>query len=733
MTLSPARLRRIVLGAVVLVYSACGSTSGCAGCTPAPVDFDKEHPQQRFDNAMQVRLSQQGVSFLETNFENMVSMLVPGGLNFTIPPTDCSSSSQKICCSGPACSVQMAIKSVNITPTPQSTLALDLRAEVKTPNKIKFEKNLWIYWLSCDVSFDSTKSSPPTLGLKANVDLVVQANDGNRLAIKRGATSVQDFDCGDISITGGIDCTIAGWLCTFFKGTIENQLIGTLDSTVDGMLKSLPLGQQGRFDVASFLNAYSPRTTGLVDYYLWAGGYAEAEQSGMSLGIQGGFRAAKHNACVPNCEASGAKCAPPSKAAIPRSTAFRGNLRPDGKPFDVGIGVDTKSLDLGAYAMYSSGGLCLDISTQTLPALSSDMFAILVPSLKALTSGASVPMMLAVRPRNPPTVELGAGKWHKDASGKVVIDDPLLKLKAKDFAADVYVQLDERMVRLFTVVGDLELPALLYADASGKLQPMLGALDKALTNIRLENADLITEDTATLAKLFPTILSLAAGFLASGFDPIELPSVQSLKLILDAGSLATVDANKVLGIFANLGIVKPKSWKEQEASRVEAEARLEELVVPERSAFRVSSERFDPWNGPKAWLRVGGKGPVAADPSQLEYAFRIDGGFFRPWEQGERILVQDPILWLEGDHTVEVIARVKDRPETTSTPARLTLPIRARLSPADRELAASAPRAGAAEPPEESQGCALGGGESGPGALAWLLLAGLFLAARRRR
>jgi MYXO-CTERM domain-containing protein len=715
-----------VLGAAVLLYSACGSTSGCAGCAPNPIDFEKEHPAQRFDNAMQVRLSQQGISFLETNFESMVTMLVPGGLNFTIPPTDCSSNSQKICCSGPACSVQMSISSVNLTPTPQSTLALDLRAQVKTPNKIKFEKNLWIYWLECDVNFDSTKASPSTIGLKANIDLVVQPADGNRLAIKRGATTLEDFSCSDITISGGIDCTIAGWLCTFFKGTIEKQMIGTLDSTVDGMLKSLPLGQQGRFDVASFLQSYSPRTTGLVDYYLWAGGYAEAEQSGMSLGIQGGFRAAKPNACVPSCEGAGAKCTPPAKAAIPRSNAFRVNTRPDGKPFDVGIGVDTKSLDLGAYAMYSSGGLCLDISTQTLPALSSDMFAILVPSLKSLTSGSSVPMMLSVRPRNPPTVALGAGKWHKDTTGKVVIDDPLLKLKAKDFAADIYVQLDERMVRLFTVVGDLELPALLYADANGNLQPMLGSLDTALTNIRLENADLITEDTATLAKLFPTILSLAASFLASGFDPIELPSVQSLKLVLDNGSITTVDANKVLAIFANLGLVKPKKFVDE--GRLEVDASVEALVVPETSAFRVSRS-FDPFAGPKAWLRVGARGAVAGEP--LEYAFRIDGGFFRPWEEGDRLLVQDPIFWLQGEHTVEVIARVKGRPETTSrVPARLTLPIRSRATSSALETAT--PPAAPVEAAPETGGCALVPG-AGPGAPALLLLLGLILLARRRR
>lgn len=670
--ISPAVIWRLVLGVgLLLIAAACGSTGGCQGCAtqPIPGGFKQQH---RFDNAMQVRLSSSGIDFLENNFEGLVTTLVPGGLSFTIPPTGCTSGNQKVCCSGPACTANMDITTVNITPTPKSTAKLAMRAKVKT-STIPFEYKLLLFWVSCNVNFDSAKSGQPDLGLNADINLVVDPNDNNKLKISRGTTTLVDFDSGDIDISGGIDCTIVNWLKSLFKGQIEKALMGTVDDTLDAMLQDLPMGQEGRFDVASFMSAFSPGTTGAMDYLLWAGGYAEAENAGMSVGVMGGFRAAKHNACVPDCEAPGASCQPPQKAAIPRSLAFRNNTRPGGNPYDVGIGVHRQSLDLAAYAMFSSGALCLDIDTQTVSQLSSGMFALLVPSLNTLTGGKNVPMMLAIRPRQPPTVTLGKGTYHKDATGQVVIDEPLLKIKAKDFAIDIYAMVDERFVRIFTVVGDLELPALLFPDADGKLQPILGDLAKALTNVKVESADLIKEDPATLASLFPTLIGLAGTFLAGGFQPIELPALQGIQLELGADSITTTDSNDILAIFANLTMVKSTSLGE--STSVDTDAGLAGLSLPDTEAFRLGPG-FDPWAGPAVTLELEARLPAALAGKPVEYSYRVDGGFFHPFVEGERIVVRDPLFWLQGNHSVEVMARVKGQPSTLDpTPVRVPFTI----------------------------------------------------------
>lgn len=683
--ISPAVLWRLVLGAALLLISAaCGSTGGCQGCTTTTVGFPPEH---RFDNAMQVRLSQSGVTFMEQNFDKLVTTLVPGGLAFDIPPS--CGSSQKVCCSGPPCSLDMNITSVQITPTPKSTAKLSLRAQVKTVNPIKFEQKVLIAWISCDVSFDSTKSGASDLGLNADIDLVIDANDDNKLKISRGSTSLVDFDNGDISISGGVTCTIIDWVKSLFMGTIKDQMMGTVDDALDGMLQDLPMGQEGYFDVASFMSSFSPGTSGVMNYMLWAGGYAEAENSGMSVGVMAGFRAAQHHGCVPNCEVSGASCTPPQKAAISRSQLFRGNTRPDGQTFDVGIGAHRQALDQAAYGLYSSGGICLDVSSQTVAQLSSALFALLVPSLNTMTGGKNMPMMLSIRPRQPPTVELGKGTYHTDAGGKVVIDEPLVKIKAKDFTADVYVLADERYIRLFTIVGDLEVPALLFPDSDGMLQPILGDLTSALTNIKIENNDLVTEDPDSLKQLFPTLIGLAATFLSGGFEPIALPAIQGMELQLDSGSITSVENNEVLAIFAKLAIVQTTSGTIQTGGgSADTEASVDQLVVPPTEAFKLGPG-FDPEGGPAVTLALGAKVPPAMAGRAVEYSYRVDGGFFHPWSSSSRIVVQDPLFWLQGRHTIEVMARVQGEPATIDpTPARVSVMIdtvapRVRLVPTE--------------------------------------------------
>jgi len=743
MTPSMARaLRRLALvAALVGISSACSGT-GCQGCTPQPIPggFPTEH---RFDTAMQVRLSDTGVGFLEKNFSSLVTMLVPTGLSFDIPPTGCTSTDQKICCPpSPACTATMSIASTKLTPTPQSTLKLNLRANVQT-SKIKYEKSVPLLgWFSCDVTYSSVKAAPTTLGLLADVNFLEDSQ--RKLQISRGTTTLEDFDCNDIDITGSWYCTVVDWLCPLFQTMIEDQLASTVDSTLDGMLKSLPLGQESRVEVASFLSSFSPTSQGQLDYLLWGGGYAEAENAGMSIGALGGFRPAKYSTCVPNCEIAGASCVPPSPPAIPRSPVFRQNVRPDGKPFDVGIGVDGKTLEMAAYGLYASGGLCLDVSSRSVTQLSSATFGLLVPSISALTGAQTLPMMISVRPRQPPTVTLGKGTYHQDANGSVVIDDPLLKINAKDFALDIYLQLDERMVRLFTVVGQLELPVLLYADGSGRLQPMIGDLDKGFTNVRVESSELVTENPEDLAKAFPTVLALAAGFLGSSFSPIELPSVQKLKLLLDGGSVTSVDSNQVLAIFANLGLVQttklsgplPTGVGEEGAGQVKGAGQVRawavqvELWVPPTEAFRLGPA-FRSEDGPRLTLRVGAEVPPALAGQPLEWTYRVDGGFFRPWTSGSRLVARDPLFWLQGEHTIEVIARIKDRPETTSQPVQRRVLIDTMHAAAPTRSVARVAAASGSITAAEQGGCSVGGRVSSLGGLALLGLALLFL--RRRR
>ncbi|MFH1132039.1 MAG: hypothetical protein V1754_11935, partial [Pseudomonadota bacterium] len=546
--------RLLLLTSISGLIFACES-QGCEGCQqePIPGGFPVSH---RFENAIQVRVARHGLDFLEENFESLVATIVPTGLTFDIPPTGCTSNDQKICCDGNPCSASMDIQSVSITPISPNKTKLHVNATVQT-TKIKYQTYQLFSWWTCDVQYDSTEGSPSTLGLDADVDLIIQAD--RKLKIQRSNTSFSNVQCGDISISGSWYCTVADWLCTFFRGTIENGVTEAINDTVDSLLEELPTGQEGRFDLASFMSDFSPTTGSKMDYILWGGGYAQAENDGVSAGTLAGFKALVQNPCVPDCEATGSICTPPPKPEIVRSPIFRGNERPDGKPFQVGLGIHQFALDMAAYAMYKSGGLCLDVGANLVSQLSSDIFGYMFSSLPKLTGGKNVPIKLSFRPMVPVDISFGAGKYHEDNNGILVIDEPLITLSARDFTIHVYVLIDNRYIRLFTVTGDLVAPAMLFADANGDLQIILGELKNALTNVRVENAELIEESPEELAAVFPTLVGIGASFAASGLEPIPLPSIQGIKMLLDEGSITSVENNQILALFANLSLAAQQS------------------------------------------------------------------------------------------------------------------------------------------------------------------------------
>lgn len=664
--ISRAVLWRLGLGLTAWAFAtACGSTGGgCGGCNAQeiPGGFPQEH---RFDNAMQVRLSNSGITFMEQNFGSLIEQLVPGGLSFDIPST--SSSGMEVCTPQPSppCSASASITSVSITPTPQSTAKLKLRATVSTSVlKVKY------IGVTCDATFHSDQSGKPDIGLEADINFEVQANNNNKLGIVVGQTSLEPIESGDLSISGNLLCTFADALKPLFTGFIEDALVGMLDDMVASMLKDVPLGDEGRMNLGDLLASFSPGTSGWMDYLVWAGGYATAEQDGMSLGVMGGFRAAQHHPCVPSCEVQGAHCMPPQKAAISRSEIFRANTRPhDGKAFDVGIGVHKLALDAAAYALYDSGALCLNVTAGTVSQLTSSFFALMIPSLNVLTNGQNVPMMLSARPHFPPSVHLGKGLFTSDDKGNVTIQEPHITLRAKDFAFDILVLLDERYIRLMRIIGDLDIPILLFPDADGKLLPIIGDLDNSMTNIQVQRHDLIKENPQDLAQVFPTLMGLAGGMLSGSLNPIELPAFQGLKLQLDENSITAVDNNWILAVFAKMAMVQTLMGTPTD-TQVDTEASVEEILLPSTDAFKLGPA-FDPSAGPAVTLKLSARVPSRMLGSPVEYTYRVDGGFFHPWTTASRITVRDPLFWLQGQHTVEVMARIKGQHRTTdSTPAR---------------------------------------------------------------
>src|SRR5262245_5657969 len=114
------------LFAITLIFLvfACsgGGCSSCEGCGVAPIPGGFPIAQ-RIPNSAQMRLSESGIQFIESNIGPIATTLVPGGLDFDIPPSSGSTSGiDYTVCPGGDCRAHIEIRSLDLTPTAPNSL-----------------------------------------------------------------------------------------------------------------------------------------------------------------------------------------------------------------------------------------------------------------------------------------------------------------------------------------------------------------------------------------------------------------------------------------------------------------------------------------------------------------------------------------------------------------------------------------------------------------------------------
>ena len=740
---------RLVLGAFVLtVVAACSSSgSGCAGCNTEtiPGGFPAA---KTYEKAMMAQVSQAGLTFLEQNIGSLVAGFMPNGLSFDIPKTGCTdpTAALKMCCTtGAVCKATAEITGAKLDPKKPNQLSAQIDAAAwtgtgtltaKKPAKLPVSVTFLGLTVNCDMVLDATKGAKKSLAITTTVTFNVDKTAPKKTTLAVSGTDFKDLEAADITISGsspicaGFNAFLQtpGVLDTFMP-MFKSSLITPIEAELKKQLAAQSLGQEGRVDLGAGMAAFSPSTTGKLDYFIWAGGYAEAQETpeGLSLGVLGGFEPAAVSTCVPDCEATGASCKPPTAETIGRSTALESGKDSSGKDYHLGVGIHRYTLARAGYALYRSGALCLTVGSATSSVISSGTFSLFLPSLKTLTGGYNSPVNLALRPQKPPTFKLGLGTYATDSSGKPTINDPLLTLTLPDLAIDFYVLADQRYIRVFRVTGDLAVPLLLFPDSKGQLQPVIGDLSKAFTNLKVSANELITEDSTKISGLIPTLIGLATSFVGDAIKPIDIPSLQGLALQLGPGSITSIDKDTageytLLALFAKLA--KASTTTPSPAMPAPGGSEVEIQTLATLSRVLPGEPGTPPRHGrsPSVLLDIQAILPPGLAGQEVEYTYKLDGGFFRPWTTGPQLAIQDPLLWLEGPHKVEVSARVKGAPETfDSSPATVAFNISREQH---LEPALPAPQAG---------GCVMGGRGAATGALIPLALLGLVLVLRRRR
>ena len=764
MTRSGARRKptrwHVVLTAVATLLAGGCAGNGCSCLGPTPGGFP---PEARTANAVQVRVSQTGIAAIESDPAALVSAFLGTGQDVAIPvPASCSGSYQ-VCCPGGTAQSPCGPLAIDLVRQAGDTPRLEVnpvqgnhqvnvivRARAHTASALPIDA----FGISCDVTVDTTQGNQQDVNLTMSLGLDQDATAGTTRidVLDSGFTGLET---ADVDIGGGGLCGVANWdpVKNYIIGQIQSQVTGLVQDSLSqalckpcasGMVDECggfadactdnvcmegdqcleELGLAGRAPASMILGGISSGQLGAMDIYEVAGGYAESNQSGISLGLLGGMlpAASDRDRCGPPAD-------PPAPVAVPRSSFFSGNTRPDtGEPFDLAVGVHQSQIDQAAWAAYQSGTLCANIGTAAVSQLTTDALAPFIPSLSDLTHGRTSPLVIGLRPEAPPTIALGPNTFKDDpASGERVVDQPLLDVTMTGAQIDIYAMVDDQYIRIMTIVADIHLPIGVDVDGTGELLPVLGGVDQALSNLTVENSEALVESPDDLASILPGILGVALPVLGGSLGPIALPQIGPLSIQVLPGGITSVDQNAFLAVFGTVGVAgtSPVATASR-APRAETTARVTGVVAP---------AQVGRGSRPALELELGGR--PGHSGAALEWSYRLDRGMWSPFTRSRRVTLARDALRLPGRHRLEVRAREVGQPRTVDATPVVLAPVLYRPGgvPAAQSVAPGAPHHVIAFHGTTSQGCNCDAGGGAGGGLAALVILALSLIGlgRRRR
>lgn len=446
------------------------------------------------------------------------------------------------------------------------------------------------------------------------------------------------------------------------------------------------LGLEGHMDLSGALASVSPGTQGAIDILFAVGGPSKRPDNsgfawgdlnpianGATLGMYGGAKASPVSGCVKFSD-----MALPTGIAIPAELITNdpptlGNMNAAQWPVGlagphVGIALAERYANYALNSIYNSGTICLGISTETIPQLSSGTLSLLANSLKDLgLQREAQQVALVVRPGKPPTATFG--------NGTDINMDPSVRVKLNQASFDFYIWSTDRFIRFMTATFDLDVPINLAVTKDG----LLPVLDKiGVTNGVVTNSELLREDPVVIASALQGLLGSLAGQFLGGIAPIDLSSaLGSLGLTLTIpesvdgkGSPGlrklTSGNDNYLGIFATLGIGAPAPFKANTTTL----SVVKKNVDP--AAFRIASATTD--NVPAVQIQLSS--PADNGAQAVEYSYRVDQGAWKPFSRERMVTVRDEWLRLQGKHTISARSRVVGHPESLDeTPATIDVVI----------------------------------------------------------
>jgi hypothetical protein len=712
----------------ILTIAACSGSSSCSSCgmTPLPSGFPKT---ERIENAASVRVTQSGFNFLQSHVGDLAANLLGGSgaadggvITFEIPESSTSGTGYDvtICPGGPDAAAGKCVAEIDIAHA-QLTITTgaphDILAFGPVPLRLK---NLPIQGKALGVipinvtavasghtnECDAASMTYKNVNVSIDISVEVERDTSHTSRIGYSKLRVVKMDISKDDITAGMHFCGGGlddWLLNSLKGLIAGQLLGGLTDTLadtvnqqlclksdpaatppcpdgstdhngicmygDNSCVSMMLGMDGHLDLGSALSSFSPGTSGGLDILFAVGGAGARTDdptqgwgdlnpiaNGATLGLFGGALPQPVSNCV--------KPVPLDlPTGIPIPGELMGNALPgwQGEGPHVGVAVSERFLNHALKGAYNSGVLCIGVSTEQVTQLSTGLFSLLVPSIKYLTyQKAAAPIAVVVRPQKPPTITIGNGTDPHS--------DPLLNVKLDEAMIDFYAWSTDRFIRIFTAQFDLAIPVNLEVTADG----LLPKLDKIfVNNPKVTNAELMKESPDAIAGALADVIEGLAGQFLGNLSPIDVSgSLASLGLTLNLQQAGIKKLSKgqdsFLGIFAAFGIAAPTT-----SMPIDTSIELVSKSTPP-DGFRLATIAQS--NRPSLTLRASS--PQGYGSTAVEYAWKVDKGYWHAWTTDRDLIVDDAILRLQGRHDVFVKSRIVGQPATEdTTPAAVRVTI----------------------------------------------------------
>lgn len=697
----PFRASRTSLLWLSTLFVACGgSDCGCDGFIEQP--YPPQHYDKTLPQGTQIRVTSHGLDFVEGNIQPLIEGALPEGLNFCLPKDTSSDTKlcfpyvegrsghhaedeQPLCDDGQeGCQISLTIEGAEIRPVPNSSLEIDVLIGGLNPT-IPFEADAPVIGeVKCDVTAyrrGGSINDPATVRAIVPVEFAVDDMSPTRdIRINVGEVGM-NLDDIDFDLKGNWKCGTADFLRGLFRGTIEGLIRDELKNAVDDIVKEnlcqtctdgntcgegstcdaddvcmynnssecvpVPLGVEGQLQLSSVIGDFVEEPNANVDTLFKVADFAQAD-TGLTLAARSGFQPVNFSECIPLDPTTR-----PSFEPIPISSTITGETKPgSGEPFMIGIGVHKSMIEHLLWSAWGSGGTCLIVDTRGTEQVSTGTLGIVWRSLRDLADGEARQAEIKIVPQTAPKLILGSNTVRETEDGYVV-DDGLFSIDWKDLDMHVYAWVQDRWTRLATVRMDLLLPVAIVPDG-GRLSVVLGDLEGGITNLRPRNSELLEENPDKVAELIPTLLGLALPMLADSLDlAFDLPEFVGLKIALGQGDITSVDDGTFIALFADLETATmPTNLRTLPEPRV-LDWRVEypnEPVFGEMVRPTVHLDVEGVLFGPVEHVLEAGK--------DVEFAYRVDGGFWSMYSKLGTLAIDDPVLALPGEHTIEVRARV---------------------------------------------------------------------------